>query len=309
MELEFLGTGAGVPARGRNVSSLALKMLDERNEIWLFDCGEGTQQQILQTAIRPRKVTKIFISHLHGDHLYGLPGFLSSRSNQGGIEPVDLYGPIGLKQYVQTSLKTTGTRLGYPLNFHELSGAGVIFADAGITVTTLPLDHRIACFGYRVVEADLPGELLVAKLRELQVPSGPIYGKLKAGQQVTLPDGRQLDGRDFVGPNKPGRIVTIISDTRQTPNILKLAEQADVLVHESTFSQAEARLAHQYFHSTSTQAAKVAQRAHCHQLLLTHISARYLGKGVHQLQSEAQHIFKATRVVNDFDIIPVPFAD
>ncbi|WP_261805804.1 ribonuclease Z [Lapidilactobacillus luobeiensis] len=309
MELEFLGTGAGVPARGRNVSSLVLKMLDERNEIWMFDCGEGTQQQILQTGIRPRKVTKIFISHLHGDHIYGLPGFLSSRSNQGGTAAVDLYGPVGLKQYVQTSLKTTGTRLAYPLNFHEVTTTGVIFADGQTTVSTLPLDHRITCLGYRVVEADLPGELLVEKLRDLQVPSGPIYGKLKAGQEVTLADGRVLAGKDFVGPAKRGRIVTVISDTRQTPNILKLAADADVLVHESTFGQAEGRLAHQYFHSTSTQAAKVAQKAHCRQLLLTHISARYLGRGAHQLQTEAQHIFKQTRVVNDFDIVAVPFAN
>ena len=115
MELEFLGTGAGVPAKHRNVSGLALKLLDERNAIWLFDCGEGTQMQILRTNIKPRKIEKIFISHLHGDHIFGLPGLLSSRSFQGGEEPIIIYGPAGLENYVRTSLQVTKTRLAYPL--------------------------------------------------------------------------------------------------------------------------------------------------------------------------------------------------
>ncbi|WP_125766509.1 ribonuclease Z [Lapidilactobacillus wuchangensis] len=308
MELEFLGTGAGVPARGRNVTSIALKMLDERNEVWLFDCGEGTQQQILQTTLKPRKINKIFITHLHGDHIYGLPGFLSSRSNQGGDTPLDIYGPVGIKEYVQTSLNITGTHLSYRLRFHEITEPGVVFTDKKIKVSQMPLDHRIDCYGYRVEEAALPGELLVDKLQEAHVPSGPIYGKLKAGQTVTLADGRVLTGTDYLGPAKPGRIVTIIGDTRKTANIELLAADANVLVHESTFGQHESKLAHQYYHSTSTQAAQVAVKSHCQRLILTHISARYLGKGAHQLQTEAQQIFPATRVANDFDVFAVPFS-
>ena len=115
MKLHFLGTGAGVPSKPRNVSSLMLKLLDESNEMWMFDCGEATQQQILRTTLKPRKVSKIFITHLHGDHVYGLPGFLSSRSFQGGDEKLTIYGPKGIKNYIETSLKITGTTLGLSL--------------------------------------------------------------------------------------------------------------------------------------------------------------------------------------------------
>ena len=201
MELEFLGTGAGVPAKHRNVSSLALKLLDERNTIWLFDCGEGTQMQILRTNLKPRKIEKIFISHLHGDHIFGLPGLLSSRSFQGGEEPVEIYGPVGLETYVRTSLQVTRTHLAYPLRFIEIE-EGIIFKDKQFTVECMLLDHGIDSFGFRVTEADHEGMLQVEKLAELGIPAGPIYGKIKQGQKVTLADGRVIDGKDFVGENK-----------------------------------------------------------------------------------------------------------
>lgn len=307
MELEFLGTGAGVPSKGRNVSSTALKMLDERNEVWLFDVGEATQHQILKTAIKPRKITKIFITHLHGDHIFGLPGLLSSRANQGGNSPLEIYGPVGIKEYVETSLKVTGGKLGYQIKYIELKNGGEIFNDKTFTVYAGKLKHRITCFGYRVVEKPRPGELLVDKLSEYHIPNGPIFGQLKAGQVVTLDDGMVLNGKDFIGPDKPSKVVTIISDTRYTPEIDKLSQDADVIVHESTFSNDEKQLAYNYFHSTATQAAEVAKRSHAKGLILTHISARYTGKSALILQKEAQKIFKHTRVARDFDLYEVPF--
>lgn len=307
MELEFLGTGAGVPSKGRNVSSIALKMLDERNEVWLFDVGEATQHQILKTAIKPRKITKIFISHLHGDHIFGLPGLLSSRANQGGNSPLEIYGPVGIKEYVETSLKVTGGKLGYRIKYIELKNDGEIFNDKTFSVSAGKLKHRITCFGYRVVEKPRTGELLVDKLEQYNIPNGPIFGQLKAGKAVTLNDGTVLNGKDFIGPDKPSKVVTIISDTRYTPKIDELAQDADVLVHESTFSNDEKQLAYNYFHSTATQAAEVAKRRNVKGLILTHISARYTGKGAFVLQKEAQKIFKHTKVANDFDIYEVPF--
>lgn len=306
MELEFLGTGAGVPSKQRNVTSIALKMLDERNEVWLFDCGEGTQQQILNTAIRPRKIEKIFITHLHGDHIFGLPGLISSRSFQGGDTPLEIYGPKGIKQYVLTSLKLSDTHLKYPIKFIEIETTGVIFTDKKIKVTCEELDHRIKCLGYRIEEADFQGELQVEKLKALNIPSGPIYKRIKDGEIVTLADGRIIDGRDFIGEAKKGRTVTILGDTRLTKNCYKLAQNADVLVHESTFNQNEAKLAKSYYHSTTAQAAQVAKESGVQMLLLTHISSRYLGKAVYELQQEAQQIFKQTKVVKDFDIITIP---
>ena len=306
MQIEFLGTGAGSPSKQRNVSSLALKLLEERKAIWLFDVGEATQHQILRTTIRPRKIEKIFITHLHGDHIFGLPGLLSSRSFQGGDEPLTIYGPKGIKEYVQVALRVSESRLSYPLKFVELTDDGEIFRDATFTVSAKRLDHKIACFGYRIEEHDHPGELQVEKLQALGVPAGPVYGQLKAGQTVTLPDGRTLDGHDFIGAPQKGRIVTILGDTRKTKAALALATHADVLVHESTFAKNEARLAHNYYHSTSAQAAQVAKQAQVGQLLLNHISARYVGKAATQLAYQVREIFPATRVVKDFEEIDIP---
>ena len=307
MQLEFLGTGAGSPSKQRNVTSVALKLLEELNEIWLFDAGEATQHQILHTTIRPRKVTKIFITHLHGDHIFGLPGFLSSRSFQGGNEPLTIYGPVGIKKFVMTALQVSESRLSYPLKFVEIDHSQELFNERGFKVTTMSLDHKIACYGYRIEEADHPGELQVDKLRQDNIPSGPIYGQLKAGKTVKLDDGRVIDGKNYIGKSQPGRIIAILGDTRQTPNAVVLAHKADVLVHESTFAKNEAKMAHNYYHSTSLQAAEVAKQAGVKKLLLTHISARYTGKAAYQLAYQVRDVVPDTRVVNDFDVIDVPF--
>lgn len=148
---------------------------------------------------------------------------------------------------------------------------------------------------------------MVDKLKELNIPSGPVYGKLKNGETVTLADGRVIDGHDVIGHAQPGRIVAILGDTRQTNNAITLAESADVLVHESTFSKGENKLARNYYHSTNIQAATMAKKAGVKKLLLNHISARYTGKMAHELEKQAQSVFPNTKVVRDFDIVDVPF--
>lgn len=306
MEVQFLGTGAGQPSKQRNVASLALKLLDEINEIWLFDVGEATQHQILKTNIRLRKVTKIFISHNHGDHIFGLPGLLATRSFQGDVGPLTIYGPPGIEQFVKTALQVSRTKVSYPINYVELNKDGLIYQGQGFKVYTRKLDHRVPCFGYRVVEDSRPGELLMDKLKQYHIPNGPLYGKLKAGEQVALKDGTILDGRDFLGPEKPGRVVTIIYDTRATPNIAKLAKNADLLIHESTFAGNEAKLAHSYYHSTCVEAAKVAKGNGVKKLYLDHISARYLGNKAKKLEKQAQKIFPKTVLANDFDQVVIP---
>lgn len=306
MELEFLGTGAGQPSKQRNVSSLALKLLDELNEVWLFDVGEATQHQILRTNIRLRKVNRIFISHNHGDHIFGLPGLLATRSFQGDVGPMTIYGPPGLEQFVRTALRVSRTKVSYPIKFVELTKGGLIYQENGFKVYTEKLDHRVPSFGYRVVEDSRPGELLMDKLAKYHIPNGPLYGKLKNGEQIVLKDGTILDGNDFLGPDRPGRIVTIIYDTRSTPSIAKLAKNADVLVHESTFAGHEVKLAHSYFHSTAVEAATIARDNGVKQLCLDHISARYLGANARSLEKQAQEIFPNTKLVNDFDKIIIP---
>lgn len=307
MKLLFLGTGAGVPAKARNVSSLALKLLDELNEIWLFDCGEGTQQQILETTLKPRKISTIFITHMHGDHIFGLPGLLSSRSFQGAEgEALVIYGPQGIRQFVQSTLRYSKTRLSYPIKIVELDeqGGELILAN-GWKVTYLPLNHGIISFGYRITEPDIKGELLIDLLKPYNIPNGPIFGQIKRGEKVTLSDGTVLDGKAFVAPDRKGRIITILGDTRPCKNIEILAKNADVLVHEATYEGDEEKLAFAHFHSTNVQAAMVAKKSQVKHLYLNHISARYLGQQARDLELEARTVFSNTRLVydlNEFDV-------
>ncbi|MCI3196633.1 MULTISPECIES: ribonuclease Z [Bacillus] len=300
MELLFLGTGAGIPAKSRNVSSIALKLLEERRSVWLFDCGEATQHQILHTSIKPRKIEKIFITHMHGDHVYGLPGLLGSRSFQGGEDELTIYGPKGIRAFIETSLNVTATRLTYPLAIIEIE-EGVIFEDDQFTVTAKPVIHGVPAFGYRVQEKDMPGALKADLLKEMKIPPGPIYQKIKQGEEVTLEDGRVINGRDFLDEPKKGRVVAFSGDTRVCSNVKELAAGADVLVHEATFAKGDDKLAHDYFHSTTEQAAKTAKEAGAKKLILTHISARYQGEAsLQMLLTEAEDIFPNSMTAFDF---------
>ncbi|MED3624394.1 ribonuclease Z [Neobacillus thermocopriae] len=305
MDLFFLGTGAGMPAKLRNVTSIALKLLEERGAIWLFDCGEATQHQILHTSIKPRRIEKIFITHLHGDHLYGLPGLLSSRSFQGGESEVTVYGPKGIKEYIHLSLSISQSYLKYPINVIEIE-EGIIFEDDQFIVEAGLLDHGIPSYGYRVVEKDKPGTLLAEKLIAAGVKPGPIFKKIKNGERVVLEDGRVIEPEQFLGPPQKGRIVTILGDTRVCENALKLAKKADILVHEATFSKGEELLAYKYFHSTTKQAAEVARQADCKKLCLTHISSRYERNTWQELVQEAAETFPNTLIAEDFKEVHIP---
>ncbi|MBO1514663.1 ribonuclease Z [Metabacillus bambusae] len=306
MNVMFLGTGAGIPAKTRNVTSIALQLLEERKAVWLFDCGEATQHQILHTSIKPRRIEKIFITHLHGDHIYGLPGLISSRSFQGGEDILTIYGPKGVEEFVRTALSVSQSHLTYPLEFVEIED-GTVFEDNQFKVVVKKLEHGIASYGYRVIEKDLPGVLLVNKLKERSIKPGPIYQKIKAGQQVELEDGTVVNGNDFLGPKLKGRIVTILGDTRYTVDSIELAVDADLLIHEATFSEVDKKLAYDYFHSTTKQAAMIAKQSNAKKLILTHISSRYQSEDdFTKLVKEAQALFPLTYLAEDFMLVEVP---
>ncbi|EAF6700675.1 ribonuclease Z [Listeria monocytogenes] len=304
MELVFLGTGAGVPSRGRNVTSIALSMLNERNTIWLFDCGEATQHQIMRSQIKLSKLEKIFITHLHGDHIFGLPGLLSSRSFQGGESDLTIYGPVGITEYVETSLRLSGTRLTYKIIFNEIE-PGLIFEDKMFSITVDELDHGLRSFGYRIVEKDKPGALNADKLIDDGVEPGPIFQKIKKGETVTLADGSVINGKDYIDEPQKGKIISIFGDTKATASELELALNADILVHEATFEGDKEKLAGEYMHSTTLQAASLAKKANVKKLILTHISSRYDRDASKELLIEAQSVFENTEIAYDLAVFPI----
>jgi len=303
VELTFLGTGSGAPTRARNVSAIALQ-LPQRSEWWLIDCGEATQHQILRCQhLRLSNLTRIFITHLHGDHCFGLPGLLASRALAlGGTSPVSIHGPEALEPWLKATLRATAMRFGFPVQI-EPTQPGLLFDDGGFTVSSAPVRHRIEAWAYRVQEHDQPGRFNIESARALGIPEGPVYGRLKRGETVTLDDGRVVDGTSLVGPERPGRGVVFGGDTAWSQELLSLARNADLLVHEATYSHEERELADRASHSTALSAAKLARGAQVRELVLTHFSSRYEGNGersVDDLVDEARTLFPRTRAAHDF---------
>lgn len=311
MNLTFLGTSAGTPSRTRSVSAVALQ-LPERGEWWLFDCGEATQHQILRCShLRLSQLSRIFITHLHGDHLYGLPGLLASRGLGGGAggsaPPLALYGPPGVEEFVRVALGVGGGRVDAAVTI--VTEPKELLVTGGFTVACAKLRHRVPCWGYAVTEEDQPGRFDVETARALGVAPGPLFGRLKAGETITLADGRTVRGADLSGPTRRGRKVVVCGDTIATPTAVELARDADLLVHEATYLQADLSLAERALHSTSTMAAQVARAANVGRLALTHVSPRYEGDGSGRLLSllaEARAVFPETLLAHDLLQVSVP---
>jgi ribonuclease Z len=313
LQVTFLGTSSGVPTRGRNVSAVTLR-LPQRAELWLFDCGEGTQHQFLRSDLRVSQLRRVFVTHMHGDHVFGLPGLLASLGLAGTCGGIDLYGPDRLRDFLEGVLHTSSTRIGYPLRYHRSSraaAAGItLLEDGDISVRCAPLTHRVPAYAYRVDQKPRPGRFDVERARTLGIPPGPVYAQLKQGRSITLEDGRIINGASLCGPERPGASVVYCTDTVFCEAAVELARGADLLIHESTFSHAEAELAIARQHSTSTMAAQTAQAAGVKQLALTHLSPRYVaGNPVSpdDLLAEARAIFANTVIARDFlsiDVLP-----
>lgn len=300
MELTFLGTSAGVPTRTRNMTSIVLNLQQPTAaEMWLFDCGEGTQHQFLNTPFHPGKLNKIFITHLHGDHLFGLPGLLCSRSMQGNSLPLTLYGPTGLKEFVETALRLSGSWTDYPLTIVEV-GPGLVFDEGGYRVSAFALNHPVECYGYRIEEHARPGTLDAARLVADGVHPGPLFQRLKQGETVELEDGRLIDGSQYLGPATPGKKLAIFGDTAPCDAALDLARDVDLMVHETTLEQAMAEKANSRGHSSSQQAAALARDAGVRMFIATHFSSRYDAEGCQRLLTECRELFPRTLLAEDF---------
>ena len=266
----------------------------------MFDCGEATQHQILRTTVKPRKIEKIFITHLHGDHIYGLPGLLGSRSFLGGEELLTIYGPKGIKDWLEVTLITSQTHLKYPLKIIEIE-EGIIFEDEQFLVEARLLEHVVPCFGYRVTQKQLAPELLIEKADELGVPRGPLLRLLKSGQDVELPNGNVVRSSEVTGEPKEGFKLVVLGDTRYCENSILLAKESDVLIHEGTFDTGTEGLAREYGHSTIVDAANVCEKAGAKNLIVNHISARFMPEDIKNLLVQVSEYNFPIYIEDDFN--------
>lgn len=294
-----LGTSSAVPTPERNVSALAVQL--ETHWI-LFDCGEGTQYRLLRAPLRPGKLRAIFISHLHGDHVFGLPGLLSTMGMQNRTAPLQILGPPGIRSFVDATLTAASAYPSYPIQVRELESGECLDMKA-YTVTCLSLDHTVNVYGYSLIERNPLPRLDPEKAKELGVPPGPLYRALQQGESVRLPDGRTVDSSEVTGPQRKGRKVTFCTDTRPCAASIKLARDADLLIHEATYSHELREKAREHGHSTSLEAARIAREADVKRLLITHFSARYTR--VDSLLEEARSVFPNTEAAQDLEELTV----
>jgi ribonuclease Z len=316
MKLQFLGTASGLPTTRRNVSACALQW-DQASDWWLIDCGEGTQQRLLRSRFTLAKLSRIFLTHLHGDHCFGLPGLLASRGLQAGHAahvnlPLIVHGPVGLRSFVEGVFASTHTRLPTGVQLLEYGAEGGVLVDESTrTVSACPVPHRGAAYGFIIQEKPRPGHFKADEAKALGIPFGPLYGKLKNGESITLDDGRVIDGKTLVEPPRPGRKLVWSGDTRDAKNLVAPGQGACLLVHEATFSAEDEALAAERGHSTSRKAGEIARAMQVKRLVLTHFSPRYDrrpddpegGPTIEDLCREASEAYGCTEVVAAHDYL------
>jgi ribonuclease Z len=301
LSLTFLGTGAACPTVDRNVSSLALH---REGEMLLFDCGEGTQRQMMRYGVG-FSFKDVFFTHYHADHFLGIIGLCRTMGLMDRKEGVTLYGPKGAQRILSGALAIGIERTKFPVDIIEVK-PGDRLGRGEYEIAVFETEHRADTVGFALVEHDRLGRFDPDRARELGVPEGPLWGQIHKGKAVTLPDGRSVSPADLVGPARPGRTVVLSGDTRPHPAVLSAAKGADLLVHEATFGEDEKTRALETGHSTAREAAIMARDAGVHQLVLTHVSARY-SREAPELLAEAQEIFPGTVIARDGMVIEVPF--
>jgi ribonuclease Z len=302
LTLRFLGTSASRPTVERNVSSLAVI---REGETLMFDCGEGTQRQMMRYGIS-FALCDIFFTHMHADHMLGLTGLLRTLALQGRTDPMNLYGPVGCEKILWRAITLGSDKQHFEIRIIELTPEAPL-KKSGYSVVPFPVEHGDrSAIGYHIVEETRLGRFNPDKAREMGVPEGPLWGKIHKGESVTLPDGRRIEPAELVGPTRPGRRIVLTGDSRPSEGTITVAAGADVLIHEATFAEEEAQRAIETGHSTAREAADVAARAGVRKLVLTHVSSRY-SRDTSELEREARAVFPATVIARDGMEIDVPF--
>ncbi len=303
LSLTFLGTSAARPTVERGVTSLAIK---REGETLMFDCGEGTQRQMMRFGVS-FALSEIFFTHFHADHYLGVIGLLRTLSLQERSEPMCLYGPPGAEQLLSGAINLGVERTPFAVDIQEIRAGDRLNRD-GYDIEVINVEHGRGAVGFALREHERLGRFDPDRARELGIPEGPLWGRIHSGESVELPDGTAVSAEELVGPSRPGRLVVLTGDTRGCASVVTAADGADLLVHEATFGEEEKERAKETAHSTAVEAAQVALAARAKRLVLTHVSARY-SANAKALVEEARSVFPDTVVAKDGMEIEVPFPD
>jgi ribonuclease Z len=303
LSVTFLGTSAARPTVERNVSALALV---REGETLLFDCGEGTQRQMMRYGVS-FALGDIFFTHFHGDHFLGVIGLVRTLGLQAREEPLRLWGPRGAKQLLTSAINLGVERVPFEVVIEEVKPGDRLPA-RGYALHVFATEHGGGSIGYALVEEQRYGKFDPDKARALGIPEGPLWGQLQRGETIALADGRRLNADAVVGPRRPGRKVVLTGDTRPCASVVDAAEGADLLVHEATFGEEEKERARETFHTTAKQAAQIALAAKARRLILSHLSARY-STSAEELVREAKEVFPEVSAARDGMTVEVGFPD
>ncbi|MEM3617223.1 MAG: ribonuclease Z [Candidatus Bathyarchaeia archaeon] len=304
LKVIFLGTAGSVPTPKRSLPAILIK---RKGEQLLFDCGEGVQRQMITAGASFNRKMKVFITHMHGDHVLGLPGLIQTMALLDRDKKLEIYGPPGIRKFMEGIRETVQFGLTFPIEIHEIHEAGTICEEEEYTVQAIWANHVIPSLAYALVEKPRPGKFYPEKARALGVPEGPLWSKLQHGNEVKLPNGKIVKPEDVMGPPRKGRKIVYTGDTRPFDGLADFASNADLLIHDATLDDKLAERAYEDGHSTPSQAAETAEKAKARLLVLTHISARY--EDPRMLLRQARKIFKNTRIAEDFMKIEIPLPE
>jgi ribonuclease Z len=291
MKIVLLGTSSAVPTLTRGLSSTALI---REGDVFLFDCGEGTQLQLMRSGVKRSRIHSIFIGHLHGDHLYGIAGLISTLHLDGRETPLNVFGPEGLRTFLNAAFRTADLQFSFKITVQEFPRGyrGRVLDEEEFYVDALPLDHSIFCLGWRFQEKNKPGIFNLERAQELGIPRGPLYGRLQHGESIKLDDGRLITPDMVLGEARSGKSVVYCLDTQFSERSIQLADKCTALIHETTFGPDAVEMARERKHSTMEDAARVAKEAGAQNLIATHFSSRYDGKQIVQIRDEARGVFE-----------------
>ncbi len=306
MEAFILGCGGMMPLPYRHLTSVLLR---REGDLFLFDCGEGTQVSLRRLNLKWKKIDAIFISHTHADHVTGLPGILMLNAQVDRTEPLYIYGPPKIKEYVETSRKVLDMYINYPIVVKEIEAPCVVHSGKDFYIRAFPLDHTKVCVGYTLEELDRPGEFNPDKARELGVPVGPLWAQLQQGFEVKATDGSVVKPEQVLGDKRSGRKFSFVTDTLYKKSIAQEVRGSDLLVCEGMFEDDLIDQAKEKKHMTAGQAATIAKDADVRRMCMIHYSPRYTDRELEKLLEEAKKIWPKTELSRDRMNIEIPYVD